>query len=192
MTQKIISINDLRKRKERIKAITHISFLIVLGIIVWRLFIIDGTVLKLDYDNNLITDKILDYVSENGFKGVTVKIENYSTDYSPLYTTVGLYSPTNKTIIIFTDAIKTPNKLMDILYHEYGHHIYFFVLDENDISEYSELFIQNCSQTKYGLENGIREDFAESYMLWKTTDCVTYDKHLFFTKMKYLYGIENI
>jgi hypothetical protein len=68
---------------------------------------------------------------------------------------------------------------MHTLWHEYGHYVWHKKLSETEKDEYRGIYESGSPSTRYGLEGGVHEDFAETYALFKLNKNIPHDKEWF-------------
>lgn len=118
--------------------------------------------------------ELLDYVEQNGFKGVPVIVIDDHTAIYPEWAAyegdaAALYSNRTDTIYFKRDYAKSSTYVMFKLWHEYGHHIWYKTLTKAERERYIQIY-SNCTGfvSQYALEQNHKEDFAETYACYKT------------------------
>jgi len=116
---------------------------------------------------------LIEHIQKEGFKGVPVTVLRNKTENSGTLqlreTFQAFYSNKTDTIYMYHDYFKNNKTGIKTLWHEYGHHIWFRILNNSERQEYSQIY-ENSTLfvSKYALEGGCKEDFAESYAYYKT------------------------
>lgn len=125
--------------------------------------------------------ELFDYYMSNSsmFKNVTVNIISNENE-----TFCGKYI-TDRQLIIINNRSNCNNRI-GTLYHEYGHHIYYYIITDEQRTEYCQIFNNSdVVVSEYALMGGgCREDFAESYMYFQLdTKPLDFSREQFFRKL---------
>ena len=102
--------------------------------------------------------EIYSFLEEHGFKGVPVKIVYNKSDKTPAW-----YKVKEKTIYL-NNAIQQDKSVMELLWHEYGHNLWYEKLTQEQRDSYKTIYQEaELFPTKYSIKGGVKEDFAESF-----------------------------
>lgn len=140
---------------------------------------------------------IKDYLETGRFKEVKVVIysEGELTDEfneNLLAESNGFYSTSKKTIYLNENKLTYTGKDFFRLYHEYGHYIYYEVIDDEEREEYQEIFEESEYFVRtYGIEDGVYEDFADTYAMYLINrDKIETIKYNYFNRLNQRYPVE--
>lgn len=127
--------------------------------------------------------ELFDYYMNNNtmFKNVTVNII-----YDENAEFCGRYLHSEQIILINNKS--DCNNRIGTLYHEYGHHIYYYIITDDQRAEYCQIFNNSdIVVSEYALMGGgCREDFAESYMYFQLdTKPLDFQREQYFIKLIY-------
>jgi len=133
--------------------------------------------------------RLKDMLENDGFKGVEVILYNssqnltvhdltYHADY--LAKINGLYFPCSDVIYMEDKMPERAGEMIRTLFHEYGHHIWYQVMNESERDVYMGIYNSTDGfASTYALEGGPEEDFAESYEAYMMSDPLPASKYNF-------------